>query len=128
MQKLSVLFVIIGLVVLASCGKSIDVEGFDVKNWRKDRGGCNGERKRLTEELTKIKKKFKGHTSEDVVATLGKPDREDLYSRNQKFYYYYLEPGTHCEDGNMKKSEADYVSFRLSAMNRVTEVNFIIKR
>jgi hypothetical protein len=116
------------LVILGSCSKSIDLEGFDVKGWIEDKGGCKGQRKELTEELIRIKKKFKGHTSEDVVATLGKPDREDLYSRNQKFYYYFLEPGIHCESGNMKKSEANYVAFRLSAMNRVTEVNFEIRR
>jgi hypothetical protein len=128
MKKHLLLFVFISLLALFSCAKSIDLEGFDVKTWMEDKGGCGGERKKLTGELIKIKKKFKGHTSEDIVATLGRPDREDLYSRNQKFYYYYIEPGIHCESGNMKKSDAEYVAFRLRAMNRVTEVNFEIKR
>lgn len=33
----------------------------------------------------------------DLVALLGRPDEEELYKRNQKFYYYYLQPSGNCD-------------------------------
>jgi len=46
----------------------------------------------LEKELVKIK----SLSEMDVVALLGKPDQNELYRRNQKFFYYFIEPGTPC--------------------------------
>jgi hypothetical protein len=114
---------IISITLITSCKNKIELQEFDTARWIADKGGCTGDRKELALELVKIKSRFKGHSSDDVVATLGKPDKEDLHSRNQKFYYYFIEPGPHCTNKYLK-SESDVVTFRISAMNRVTEVNF----
>ncbi|MBS1544274.1 MAG: hypothetical protein JST14_11610, partial [Bacteroidetes bacterium] len=32
----------------------------------------------------------------DVIELLGRADRNELYERNQKFYYYYIQGGPSC--------------------------------
>jgi outer membrane protein assembly factor BamE (lipoprotein component of BamABCDE complex) len=31
-----------------------------------------------------------------IVSLLGNPDQNELYTRNQKFYTYFLQPGPDC--------------------------------
>ncbi len=33
----------------------------------------------------------------DIISILGKPDQNELYKRNQKFYYYFISPGPACK-------------------------------
>ncbi len=54
---------------------------------------------------------------------LGKPDIQQLADRSQEYYIYFLEPGNHCEDVK-KKSNAQMMAIRFSAMGMATEVNF----
>jgi hypothetical protein len=39
-------------------------------------------------------------TESEVIEVLGKPDGNELYKRNQKFYYYSVTPGVSCPAGN----------------------------
>lgn len=33
----------------------------------------------------------------DIVELLGRPDQNELYTRNQKFYFYFLTPSSSCD-------------------------------
>jgi hypothetical protein len=46
----------------------------------------------LTAEQTKLK----GLSEMDVISMLGKPDQNELYKRNQKFYSYFLSAAPGC--------------------------------
>lgn len=39
-----------------------------------------------------------GSDEMEIVSILGKPDEQELYKRNQKFLYYYIDPAKACGD------------------------------
>ena len=85
------------LVIASSCGKDpITLEGFNDEIWREDRLACNGMRERLSLSLLEQKEKILAHNEIDIVKVLGKPDENELYKRNEKFYYYYVQPSSKC--------------------------------
>jgi len=84
-------------ILLFSCGPSAPaLEGMDLTKWRQDPNGCHGERAVALKQLEIQKDKLLGQAELDVVALLGKPDRNELSTRNQKFYYYFIEPAEAC--------------------------------
>lgn len=123
-MNLKVAFLLlISLLLETGCRNKVSIEGFDVQKWRSDKGGCDGKRQQVKEDFIRIKNQLKGHTSSEIIEYLGKPDKEDLYTRNQKFYYYYLEPGKHCEK-SLEVSDAERIVIRFSAVDRATEINY----
>lgn len=40
--------------------------------------------------------KLKGLAEMDIIRLLGRPDQNELYKRNQKFYSYFISPGPPC--------------------------------
>ncbi len=84
-------------VVLFSCGKTLPtLDGVDLKTWKEDRNGCSGVRSKMIEPLKYQKNSILALDEMQVVKLLGKPDRNELYKRNQKFFLYYLEPAEQC--------------------------------
>ncbi len=49
--------------------------------------------------------KMLGLNEMEIVDLLGKPDKQELYKRNQKFYRYYLQPGPACSAPRFKREE-----------------------
>jgi hypothetical protein len=87
------------LIVLFSCGPTApDLEGIDTELWKSDKYGCLQQRQQFIAAITSQKDKLKSLTEDDVIDLLGRPDQNELYSRNQKFYRYFLEPGPSCEN------------------------------
>jgi outer membrane protein assembly factor BamE (lipoprotein component of BamABCDE complex) len=64
--------------------------------WRADRMGCDGARMVTKDTFSVQRDKILALTESDIVSTLGTPDLQELSKRNQKFYYYYLEPHGEC--------------------------------
>jgi hypothetical protein len=96
----------LALVFLFSCGKALpELHGVDVVRWQSDPNGCAGVRLQMIASLQAEKKKLLGLSEMDIVDMLGKPDQQELYKRNQKFYRYLVEPGKICNIGmdNPKK-------------------------
>jgi len=61
----------------------------------------------------------------DLRKILGKPDFAELYSRNQKFYTYYVDASEKCENENsqnVKNGERRLVQIRFDAINAVNEI------
>jgi hypothetical protein len=89
--------VAIGLLLSAGCtSKNVSFEGIDLRQWRADHKACDGARMTSRDVFTAQKDKLLALSESDVVALLGGPDKQELSKRNQKFYYYYLEPAGEC--------------------------------
>lgn len=83
--------------VVLSCSTPLpELEGVDTKVWKSDKYACLNERSKFIGSITTQKDKLKSLTEDDMIALLGRPDENELYTRNQKFYRYFLEPGPTC--------------------------------
>jgi hypothetical protein len=108
------------IILISSCSSNHNsLENFDSKAWKADRNACNGERARLTETVLAQKQKLLALDEMEIVEVLGKPDQNELYKRNQKFYFYFLEPGPNCTGG---KRESKKLSIRFNAMGLAKEI------
>ncbi|QMW02181.1 hypothetical protein [Spirosoma foliorum] len=119
------LFTIFLLIIsLSECSSVPDQFGkLDLKKWRGDRGGCNGVRAMLVPDFRAEIQNLKGKTTNTIGELLGRPDINQIADRNQKFYIYFLEKGTHCDQPGMK-SNSRSVAIRMSAIGLATEVTF----
>jgi hypothetical protein len=83
--------------VVSSCGKELpELDGIDKKAFIEDRNGCLQKRRSMVDAIQNQKEKLLALEQMQIVALLGKPDHNELYKRNQKFFYYYLHPGPDC--------------------------------
>lgn len=107
-------------VVLISCGKPIpDLAPIEVPQWKADKGGCGNIRAKSIDKLVPQLDELKALSEKDIVKLLGRPDRNELYKRNQKFYYYDLEPGKSCSDSITTNQQ---LVLRFNAMGLAKEV------
>ncbi len=109
-------------VVFYSCSEPIEVKGFDAQSWKSDKRACNNSRIDYEKVIIAARDQVVGATQEDIIRFLGRPEKQELYTRGQKFYIYYLSPSPEC-DGNIDpKSPSRYLYVRFSALNKVNEV------
>jgi hypothetical protein len=107
-------------VVIVSCGKPLpDLQNIDLNLWKEDKGGCKNLRSAELNDLNSNLENLKALSEKDIIELLGRPDRNELYKRNQKFYYYDLEPGKSCSD-SIKVNQQ--LVLRFNAMGRAKEV------
>src|SRR5688572_8853185 len=86
------------IVILLSCGKSLpELKGIDKQSWTDDKGACKNVRSRMIDDVKSQKDQLLALSEMQLVELLGRPDENELYKRNQKFYTYYLEPGPTCD-------------------------------
>jgi outer membrane protein assembly factor BamE (lipoprotein component of BamABCDE complex) len=108
------------LVLLFSCSKSLpSFDNIDLYKWKEDKNGCLGDRIRSLDALRQQKDKLKALSEMEIISLLGRPDRNELYKRNQKFYYYFLEAGVVC---GIDKESPKRLSIRFNAMGLAKEV------
>ncbi len=113
-------FLPLSLLLLIACGKPLPtIENFDVENWKKDRNGCGGKRKEMIQSITDQKDKLLSLKEMQIVNLLGRPDGNELYERNQKFYYYHLTPSSSCPTPDSVDLQME---IRFTAMGIVNEV------
>ncbi len=118
MKKLS--WVSLFLLIIA-CGKPLpDLAPIDLAQWKDDKDGCKQIRLSILEELKIQKDELKGLSEKDIIELLGRPDHNELYKRNQKFYYYDIDPGKSCND---KVTAGRQLVIRFTAMGYAKEVS-----
>ncbi|MCA6074613.1 hypothetical protein [Fulvivirga sedimenti] len=115
----NVLFILI-IAGLSACSSTPAPGYLDKDEWKSDRNGCMGYRSLFMQEHPDFIDALKGQSEETILLWLGKPDKNELYKRNQKFYIYLLDPGPDCGEGD-STSGMD-LQIRFSATNRATEV------
>ncbi len=91
------LFALLSFLLLFSCGKALpELDNFDTESWKADRNACLNKRLIMKDVLLDQKDKLLALKETQIVSLLGRPDNNELYERNQKFYYYYLTPAPTC--------------------------------
>ena len=56
-------------------------------------------------------KKLLSLSQQEVISLLGKPDENELYKRNQKFYYYFVQPSAACTNANTQNPKKLVIRF-----------------
>ncbi|AFK03220.1 hypothetical protein Emtol_2081 [Emticicia oligotrophica DSM 17448] len=121
MRKLIVLLVCLSFF---SCKKKEANFGkFDLQSFKTDRGGCEGKREKLVEDLKTQKNNILGLTENQVVDNLGRYDFQILSRRNEKVFVYYLEKGPQCEM-IQNPTQARSMILYFNAASLVKEVSF----
>jgi outer membrane protein assembly factor BamE (lipoprotein component of BamABCDE complex) len=108
------------VLVLISCNSAPTLENFDSDVWASDRYGCRDLRGKYYSSLKLQKSKLLGLNEMEVVQVLGKPDQNELFTRNQKFYYYFLEPSEKCADTS---PSAKRLVLRFNAVGLLKEIS-----
>jgi len=107
-------------LLFITCGKPLpDLTPIDLTQWKDDKGGCKQQRVNFIEELNNQKDELKGLSEKDIIQLLGRPDHNELYKRNQKFYYYDIDPGKSCND----QLTGQQLIIRFTAMGYAKEVS-----
>lgn len=115
---------ILALGMLLSCDKPLpEFQGVDTQRWEQDRNACNGVRAGMRESIDKEKNKLLSLTQMQIVSLLGRPDQNELSSRNQKFFYYFIQPSSAC--GTRSDSLAEKLAIRFNAMGLAKEVAIV---
>lgn len=98
------------------------LQKFESELWIQDKNGCAGNRIEMKNQLLSLKHNMRGLKTDEIEYYLGTPDAQELYTRSQRYYIYFLEPGPKCENAK-EHPQALYVRF--SAVGIANE--FIIK-
>ena len=111
---------LICLVTFGSCENPMPViEGLNQKEWKEDKNGCLQKRASMTPDLKDQKNKLQGLSESQVIELLGRPDQNELYKRNQKFFSYYLQNGPACAVDSLTTIK---LVVRFTAMGRAKEI------
>jgi hypothetical protein len=87
----------LGIPMLVACGKPLpEMENIDLESFKKDKNACGLYRTTVLHSIDLQKDKVLGLDERQIIELFGNPDRNELYKRNQKFYYYYLQPSADC--------------------------------
>lgn len=109
------------VVLISSCNKPLPaLDGINREEWVADRHGCNGVRVRMHDAVQQEKEKLLALDQLQIVKLLGNPDQNELYKRNQKFFYYFIDPAPTCPDGD---SSARRLVIRFNAVGLAKEVS-----
>ncbi len=103
---------------LLACNKPLPELSINMQAWQRDIDGCAGYRAQQQQALEGELTKLKGLSQMQIVKVLGKPDQNELYKRNQKFFYYWLSGSPKCAEKQMAKR----LSVRFNAMGYAKEV------
>ena len=110
---------LLAFMVAQGCNKPLpNLEGINLQQWRADKRGCNRVRTPMIGAIDGQKEKLKSLTENQIVSLLGTPDETQLEDRNQKFYYYYMEPAPFCEKPTSRPKK---LILRFNAMDLVYE-------
>src|SRR5690606_24103495 len=109
------------ILSLASCQGKTDITNFNEDQWKQDAYACKEQRANMEKDLLGARKELLGLTQQEIRKLLGKPERQELYTRGQKFFMYYLSPAVRCKEAG-EITNARMVFFRFSALNEVNEI------
>jgi hypothetical protein len=114
-------FSFVSVLLIFSCSKPLpSLEGIDLSKWQEDKNGCNNVRGISRETLDKQKTKLLALDEMQIVTLLGRPDQNELSTRNQKFFYYFLAPSGSC--GGKHAENPERLIIRFNAVGLAKEV------
>lgn len=108
------------LITAFGCGKSLpEIKNLDLEAWKNDKNACGNYRSENIETLRTQKESLLALKESQIIELLGRPDRNELYKRNQKFFHYNLEAGPDCSH---PKENASRMIIRFNAMGLAKEI------
>lgn len=108
--------------LFGSCTKDLpQLKGINLIIWKDDRNACSGKRLAMMGSLEMEKTKLIALSEMEIISLLGKPDQNELYKRNQKFYTYFVQPAAACNTGNTDHPKR--LVIRFNAMGLAKEVS-----
>ena len=114
---------VLPLLFLFSCGKPLPTfNDIDLQAWQDDKLGCTGKRTSMVTALEDQSEKLLALSQQDVIRLLGKPDENELYKRNQKFFYYYVQPSKACSDTVTLKPKKLVIRFNAVGLAKEVEI------
>ena len=121
MHRFSPLSFIFVFIFLVGCNKPLPtLDQVDLNAWKEDKNGCLNKRTGMGELILKQKEVLLALNEKQIVDILGKPDQNELYKRNQKFYSYFISPAPTCNEG---VTSSKILVIRFNAMGLAKEVN-----
>lgn len=120
MQLSNYYLIFAALLGLLACKSSSLIDSSFSQIWENDKRGCQNQRITVLEKIVNAKTVLKTTNQAGIVATLGLPDKIEIYRRGQKFYEYYYESGKQCDS-----THTDYgrtIAFRFDAIGEVSEI------
>ena len=112
-------FLLLVSLALVSCTSPIQLEAFDSEVWKQGNEGCDENRRNMVTSLVEQKSLLLGESEARILRTLGQPDRNHLYGRNQKAYYYYLTPSSDCP---VSGDSSTFLNLRFNAVGIASEL------
>ena len=125
LSRISGAVLLITFFFLGACTSYPDIDGFDSKKWKGDKYCCADQRAEMGQVLIANKEVLLGMNENAVLGYLGRPDENELYTRDQKFYTYYTEPSYHCEDLGIEKGASDHLMLKFNSIGKVNDVKFV---
>lgn len=122
LNRLTIYTLLAGCLFAFGCNSSQEIPGFDANQWKDDRNACANKREALMETLRKNPDLLKGLSEPELNATLGTPDKINLGTRNLKSYWYFIKPGSQCDQSNI--ALGPYLTVRFNAVGLSYEVLF----
>ncbi len=110
-------FILVGTLFFSCTGK-FKMQNFDSKKWSSDKNGCLGYRAELINEILTQRTNVLGQRETNIRSTFGPPSKQELYVRNQKFFYYTISSDS-C--GAENKS----LELRFNAIGLVKEMKLV---
>ena len=111
------------LVSLTSCYKTLEMEGFDKLQWANYEQECSMYRQDVANLIIEKQEVILKGTQNEVESLLGKAKEHELYSRNQKFFHYRLTPPDKCGVADV----IQYLSVRFNAIGRANLVQIMLR-
>jgi hypothetical protein len=109
------------VLVVSSCGKPLPtLENMDIQAWKDDKNGCSGKRAAMLTALQSQSDKLLALGPQEIISLIGKPDENELYTRNQKFFYYNIDAAPSC--GSSKVDKPKQLVIRFNAIGLAKEV------
>jgi hypothetical protein len=105
------------IITLTSCNSN-NISWIDTKAWKKDYKGCGTYRGSLIPVIKERKIDLLDKTDVFFVQALGRANRVSYSERGKKIFYYYLTPGSQCENNN-KKTECLTIEFEALGTSRL---------
>lgn len=118
-KKLKLAFIFFALL---SCQQSLPtLTNFDKEKWVNDKNGCEGDRDAMIINLLDQKENILSLNESQIIRLLGRPDKIQLYQRNQKFFLYIIQPDSNCVQSALDQKA---MRIRFSAVGRSQEITY----
>ena len=114
------LYNLIPLLCFIACNSNNPLNDSNLELWKSSDADCNGNRLEVLESILENKSYFTGMSQEEVKNVLGKPDRHELYNRNQKFFIYYLQ-APDCQNA-VSDEKFKHLSLRFNSLGKLSEM------